>query len=403
MTQSTQAAEADNNTTNKVFEYKLRTNKSFVAAADNILWRCRELYNACLEQRISHYLYTGKSPNWIEQGRQLTELRADDPAHSAIPRRIQGNVIDRIENTYQAFFRRCKSGETPGFPRFKGPDRYNSFEYSVDLRCRHISPLKGDKLRVLGIGTVRVRLSRELPEGAKIKIVRIIRKADGWYTQLVCEVIKPSPLPKTGKTVGVDVGLTTFAALSTGEMIDNPRTLRASEDSLANAGRVVSRRKKNSKRRRKARTLLAKHHLRVSRARKHFHYQVANRLVREFDEIHVEQLNIRGMVKNRHLAKSISDVAWSSFFLITNHKAEWAGRLFIKKIARYTSQDCNLCGHRQKMPLAIRIFTCGNCGNVEHRDTNASLNILQAESACQLKETENVKRRKPSASVTARI
>lgn len=150
----------------------------------------------------------------------------------------------------------------------------------------------------------------------------------------------------------------------------------------------------SGKRRRKARTLLAKHHLRVSRARKHFHYQVANRMVKDFDEIHVEQLNIAGMVQNQNLAKSISDVAWSSFFLIVAFKAEWAGKLFVKKIARYTSQDCNLCGHRQKMPLAVRVYTCGNCGNVEHRDTNASLNILRAEKARQPKKAGNAQKRK---------
>lgn len=384
--------ELKDSTTNKVFEYKLRTNKSFVEAADNVLWACRDLYNACLEQRISWYAYTYKSPNWAEQCRQLTELRADDPRFATITRGIQTDVIDRVEKAYQAFFRRCKSGETPGFPRFKGRDRYNSFEYAVDQR--HAYPLVGDKLKVAGLGSCRVRLSRELPEGAKIKIVRIVRRADGWYAQLVCEVVKPVPLPKTGKVVGVDVGLTTFAALSNGELIDNPRTLRANEDRLASAGRVVSRRKKNGNRRRKARVLLAKHHLRVSRARKHFHYQIANRLVREFDEIHVEQLNIAGMVKNHSLAKSISDVAWGGFFSITQFKAEWAGREFKKKIARFTSQDCNVCGHRQKMPLSIRVYTCGSCGNVENRDTNAGKNILRAEKARQPKEAGNAQKRK---------
>lgn len=392
--------EADNNTTNKVYEFKLRTNKAFVEAADRVLWGCRDLYNAALEQRISLYLYTGSSPNWIAQSRQLTDLRADDPRFASIPRDIQADVLKRLEKAYASFFRRCSAGETPGFPRFKGRDRYNSFEYAVDQR--KLFPLKGDKLTVLGIGTVRVRLSREVPEGAKIKIVRIIRKADGWYAQLVCEVVKPAPLPKTGKTVGVDVGLTTFAALSTGELIDNPRTLKANEDRLAGAGRKVSRRKKFGKRRNKARVLLAKHHLRVSRARKHFHYQVANRLVREFDEIHVEQLNIAGMVKNHSLAKSISDVAWAGFFLIVAFKAEWAGKLFVKKIARYTSMTCSQCGHVQKMPLAIRIFFCESCSHTQNRDTNASVNILRAEKARQPEKAGNAagrKRVKPRSGV----
>lgn len=394
-------ADTNNNTINKVYEFKLRTNKAFIASADNVLWRCRQLYNACLEQRISSYLYTGKSPNWIEQCRQLTELRADDSDHAGVPRDIQTNVVKRVQKAYDAFFRRCKSGQTPGFPRFKGRDRYNSFEYAVDQRKRF--PLSGDKLTIWGIGTVRVRLSRELPGHSKIKVLRVLKRVDGWYAQLVCEVVKPIPLPKTGRAVGVDVGLSTFAALSTGDLIDNPRTLRANEERLASAGKVVSRRKRNGKRRAKARDLLAKHHLRVARARKHFHYQIANRLVREFDEIHVEQLSIAGMVQNHRLAKAIADVAWGNFFLIVANKAAEAGRLFIKKNARYTSQTCSLCDHRQKMPLAIRAFVCGNCGHTQDRDTNASVNILRAEKARQPKKAGNAVGRKPVASRSTRI
>lgn len=359
----------------KVFEYRIRPHRKFVAEADNILWRCRELYNACLEQRISRYVYAGETVSRLEQCRQLTELRAADPVFAGIPRHIQAEVVKRLDRAYSAFFRRVKSGQIPGFPRFKGRERYNSFEYAVDQR--HNCPLQGDKLRIAGVGTVRVRLSRPI-EGA-IKIVRVVRRADGWYAQLVCVMDKPEPLPKTGQVVGVDVGIKTFAALSTGEFIENPRCLKRNEEKLEKASQRLSRRTKGGKRRAKARRLLAKHHLHVQRARKHFHHQTAYRLVQRFDEIHVEDLRIGNMLKNKHLAKAIAGVAWGQFFLITFFKAVWAGRLFVKKIARRTSMTCSDCGHVQKMPLALRIFVCGSCGAVKDRDTNASDNILRAD------------------------
>lgn len=379
----------------KIYEYKLRTNKSFVREAERTLISCQRLYNACLEQRISHYTYARKSVSWIEQSRELTELRAADAGFAQVSRAFQQETLKRLEKAYDGFFKRLKKGEKAGFPRFRAKERYNSFEWPIDQRKQ--GPLRGDKIHVPSVGSCRVRLSRPL-EG-KAKHARILRRADGWYVQLVCELAKPAPLPKTGKKVGVDVGLSSFAALSTGELIENPRTLKRNEEKLAEAARKVARRKKSGQRRRKAVKLLAKQHLRVQRARKHFHFQVANRLVKEFDEIHVEELKIKNMVKNRSLAKAISDVAWGNFFLIAQFKAACAGREFKKKIARYTSQTCSTCGHRQKMPLWLRVFFCEKCEHGENRDTNAGKNILGAEIAPQMKKSENAKWRKRSAAL----
>lgn len=358
--------------TTKVFEFKLRPHKKFIADADIILWRCRQLYNACLEQRVSRYQYANQSISWVEQCRELTELRAADPDFAAIPRDIQTDVVKRLDKAYAAFFRRLKSGEKAGFPRFKGRDRYSSFEYAVDQR--HVFPLNGNKLTVKGIGTVRVRLSRQLPIGAAIKIIRIVKRADGWYAQLVCTVAKPEPLRPTGEMVGIDVGIESFATLSNGEQIENPRILKRASEKLEQAQRVLSRRKKGSKGRKVARVLVAKKHLKVSRTRKHFHYQVANRLVKEFDLIAVEKLNVRGMVKNHNLAQSISDVAWSSFLGILETKAEEARRIVERVDAKYTSQICSSCGRKEKKELSQRWHSCP-CGCELHRDHNAAQNI----------------------------
>ncbi|MBO0858916.1 MAG: transposase [Chloracidobacterium sp.] len=359
------------NTTNKTFEYRIRPNKKFVAACEKALGDSRFVYNCALEQRIRVYNASGKTISFYEQSRQLTEARNELPEIKSILRTIQSDALERLDEAFEAFFRRLKRGEKPGFPRFKGAERYHTFsqKYEKVRPC----PIKGDKLTVPGVGTCRVRLSR--PVEGRCRQLRITRRADGWYVLLVCEIPKPEPLPPTGQTVGVDVGIKSFATLSTGEEIANPRHLKQAATQLAREQRRLSGKVKGSQNRKKARGKVALRHLKVQRARKHFHHEVAAKLVNRFDRIAVEDLNIRGMVKNHCLAKSILDVAWGQFFAITKSKAESAGRTFERVNPRYTSQTCSNCGHIQKMPLAIRVYECEKCGFVCGRDHNAAINL----------------------------
>jgi len=355
----------------KTFEFKLRVNNKFVTACEKTLDSARHVYNAALHQRINWYHHTvSKSIGYYEQSRQLTEAR-ELPEVNACLRSIQQDALERLDQAFKAFFRRSKRGEKPGFPRFRARHRYHTF--SQKLEKVRGCPLKGDKLTVPGVGTCRVRLSREL-EGT-VKQLRITRRADGWFALLVCELPRPAPLPKTGDEVGIDVGLESFATLSTGETIDNPRFLREGERSLKTAQRQVSRRKKGSHRRRKAVRLLQKQHLTVSRKRKNFHFETATPLVREFDVIAVEDLKIKNLIRNPHLAKSICDAGWGSFLNILSHKAESAGREMERVSPAFTSQDCSRCGERVRKSLAVREHVCLVCGLVIHRDHNAALNI----------------------------
>ncbi|MGH9939387.1 MAG: RNA-guided endonuclease InsQ/TnpB family protein, partial [Blastocatellia bacterium] len=351
---------ADSQIITKTFEYRIRPNKKFVAGCERALDDSRFVYNCALEQRIRVYEASGKTISFYEQSRQLTEARHELPEIGSVLRTIQSDALERLDFAFDAFFRRLKNGEKPGFPRFKARDRYHTF--SQKFEKQRACPLKGDKLTVPGVGTCRVRVSRPL-EG-KIKQLRITRRADGWYALLVCDIPRPGALPKTGLSVGVDVGITSFATLSNGEEVENPRHLKQAEDQLTREQRKLARKKKGSQNRKKARQKVALRHLKTHRARKHFHHEEAAKLVNRFDRIAVEDLNIRGMVKNHHLAKAISDVAWGHFFEITKSKAENAGRTFEKVNPRYTSQICSKCGHKQKMPLAIRIYECEQCGLV---------------------------------------
>src|SRR5215475_598081 len=362
------------NTTNKTFEYRIRPNKKFGVACEKALDDSRFVYNCALEQRIRAYNASGKTISFYEQSCQLTEARDELPEIKSALRTIQSDALERLDEAFIAFFKRMKAGHKPGFPRFKSRDRYHTFsqKYEKVRPC----PIKVDKLTVPGVGTCRVRLSR--PIEGQCKQLRITRRVDGWYALLVCETPKPEPMPPTGRTVGVDVGISSFATLSNGEEIENPRHLKSALENLQRQQRRLSRRQKGSKRRAKQRIKVAKAHLKVSRCRKDFHHKVSTDLVRRFDAITVEDLNIRGMVKNRRLARAISDVAWGRFITMTKGKAENAGRTFERVDPRYTSQICSKCGHRQKMPLAIRVYECGKCGFVIGRDHNSAITIDRA-------------------------
>ncbi|HEX5082459.1 MAG TPA: transposase [Blastocatellia bacterium] len=352
----------------KAYKYKLRTNAKFVAGCSATLNLCRELYNAALQERRDAYQINGLSINYHAQAVQLPQIKRAREDVGEVHSQVLQDALRRVKKAFDSFFRRCRNGETPGYPRFKPASRYDSFTYPQSgFR------LEGDKIHLSKIGSCRVRLSRPI-EGT-IKTCTIKREADGWYVIFAVEENQCRFFPKTGNAVGIDVGIENFATLSTGEVVENPEFLRESEGELKTAQRKVCRRKKGSRRRRKAANLLAKKHQKIARQREDFHHKTALNIVREFDAIAVEDLNVRGMVRNHHLAKSISDAGWSQFVLILTSKAESAGREVIKVNPSYTSQDCSGCGHRNKIGLATRIYRCARCGLVIHRDRNGAINV----------------------------
>ena len=352
----------------KAYKYKLKTNAKFVAGCLATLDVCRELYNAALQERRDAYQINGLSINYHAQAVQLPQIKQVREDVGKVHSQVLQDTLRRVDKAFDAFFRRCQNGETPGYPRFKPASRYDSFTYPQSgFR------LEGDKLHLSKIGSCRVRLSRPI-EGT-IKTCTIKRDADGWYVVFAVEGNQCRFFPKTGETVGIDVGIENFATLSTGEVVGNPEFLRESEVTLRTAQRRVSRRKRGSKRRSKAVNLLRKKHQKIRRRRADFHHKTALKIVREFDAIAVEDLNVRGMVKNHRLAKSINDAGWSLFILILTSKAEEAGRVVIKVNPAYTSQDCSQCGHRVRKTLDEREHRCDNCGFVAHRDHNSALAV----------------------------
>jgi putative transposase len=263
-----------------------------------------------------------------------------------------------------------QAGESPGYPRFHGRNRYNSLTYP---QFGNGATLDNGFLVLSKVGRIAVRWSRLL-EGTP-KTVTITREADGWYACFSCTDVPTQPLPATGQETGIDLGLEAFATTSDGTRICHPGWYRQAERRLKTAQRRVSRRKKGSNRRHKAVQLLAKAHLKVKRQRQDFHHKTALCLVQTNDTIYHEDLQTANMLKNHHLAKSIQDAGWSQFLSILSHKAAWAGRRVVAVPPAYTSQTCSGCGVIVHKGLSVRWHSCPDCGTSLHRDHNAARNI----------------------------
>lgn len=337
---------------------------------EHLTWtldRCRELYNAALQERRDAYRMAGKSLNYYDQANQLPAVKEVRPEYTDIHSQVLQDVLHRVDKTFQAFFRRVKSGETPGYPRFKGAGWYDSFTFP-QLGWA----LQNDKLTLSKIGSVKVRLHRAMQ--GKVKTVSVKREGQQWYVCFSVEVADVA-LPHSDKAVGIDLGLATFATFSNGEQIPNPRHLRKSLHKLAVVQQRLSRRKRGSHRRAKAKYAVAATHRRIRNQRADFLHKQSRRLVNEYGTIVFEKLKPSNMVRNHSLALSISDAGWGQFVQYVSFKAESAGRNVVFVDPRYTSQTCSGCGTIQRKELSERWHSC-TCGCELDRDHNAAINTL---------------------------
>lgn len=354
----------------KTFKYRLYPTKAQEARLNATLETCRLWYNACLEERRNAYQERGESVSVYAQLAKVKGLKRENPYASGIHSHVLQVVVQDLNKAFDAFFRRVKAGERPGYPRFKSLDRFDSFgfkEYGNGFK------IDGRKLKLSGIGRISVRWHR--PVDGKIKTVRITRNAGKWYACFSCEVA-PEPLPATGKEVGIDVGINSLITTSDGEKVENPCWYREEQKKLRVLQRRVSRRKKGGRNRRKAVKALQRQHERIKNKRKDYLNKLAHRLIVENDRIALEDLRIRNMVHNRHLSKSILDAGWNYLAQRLVAKAAEAGRTVCFVEPAYTSKTCSACGGIfENLTLADRWVDCA-CGASLDRDHNAALNIL---------------------------
>ena len=363
----------------KTYKYRLYPTRKQTKELNWTLETCRILYNSCLVDRNRHYEETGKGLSRIDQQKILVRDKKNIEYLTSIHSQVLQDVLFRVERAYKAFFRRLKekngtpaggSGAHAGYPRFKNYGRYDSITY----------PQSGfgiddtGKLSLSKIGHIKIKLHRNI--NGIIKTCNIKKEIDKFYVCLSVEYTAiPKPVP--AQQIGIDVGIKSFAALSDGKVIENPKHLIQAEERLVKKQRRLSNKKRGSNNRKKAKISVARFHKKVSNQRKDFQHKVSRKIVDNYGYIAVEELQIKNMVKNHNLAKSINDASWGQFVSFLTYKAEEAGCYIEKVNPHNTSKMCSVCGYvYPHMDLSVRGWTCPECNTAHDRDINASVNIL---------------------------
>ena len=354
----------------RTYKYRVYPTRGQAEALDAQLGEACRLYNGALQERRDAWKQARRSVGYYEQANQLKAIRADGSLDLASFSACQ-DVLRRVDKTFRAFFGRVKAGRKAGFPRFRSRRRYDSLTFpSYGDGCRLQA---NGRLYLQGVGHLKVKLHREI-EG-KIKTVSVKREAGAWYALFSCEV-QPSPLPDAVEAIGIDVGLTTFAVLSDGSEIANPRYARKAQARLRVAQRRVARRKRGGNGRRKAVALLQKAHVHVANQRSDFHHKTARSIVNRFGMVAVEELNVKGLAGSM-LARSVHDAGWGQFLQRLDDKAESAGRQIVRVNPNGTTQRCSGCQSVVPKTLSQRWHACPACGLSLSPDENAAREILR--------------------------
>jgi putative transposase len=311
-----------------------------------------------------------KSTSLYETTALLPIWKREHPELKGVHSQVLQNVQARVDLAFKAFFRRVKVGEKPGYPRFRGYGRYDSFTFpQFGFR------LMDNSLLLSKIGAIKIILHR--PIEGKIKTLTIQRDTLGnWYACFACEV-EAKLLPFNDLAIGIDLGLQSFAKFSNGQTVDNPRFFRRDEKELAKAQRKLSKAEKGTPERTKRRKAVQHIYQRIANRRSDFAHQKSRELVNSFGFMAFEDLHIKNMLQNHRLAKSIWDAAWNQLIMFTTYKAENAGRVVVLVDPRDTSKKCSCCGTLVVKSLDIRVHACPECGLVIDRDQNAAINILR--------------------------
>ena len=358
----------------KTYKFRIYPNRNQETALIFTLNTCRYLYNAALAKRKHegdiNRLYRefdifpwGKL-QWMDYYDQADDLTKNKNEYQKqVYSQILQNVLKRLDRSFKNLFKGA------GYPRFKGRNRYDSFTYPQTG-----FELLDGKLKLSKIGLIKIKQHREI-EGI-IKTCTIKRDVDHWYVSFTVEVDTDIAPVTITSAIGVDVGLKSLITLSTGDQVKPPKHYRKGEDKLRAANKSLHRKKRGTINRNKQRIKVGRIHRKIRNQRKDFSHKVSRILIESHDKIVFEKLQIQNMVKNKHLAKSISDAGWYQLMEMTKFKAEWAGKVVSLVDAHNTTQLCSRCGEMVKKSLAVRVHNCPVCGLILDRDHNAAINIL---------------------------
>jgi putative transposase len=367
----------------RTLEYRLYPHRAQRQQLLTCLIESRVIYNEMVAALKAQYEADGTFPTKYDLTARFKGRGGD-----VVPATTVQTLADRLSKALKRYLQMKDLGLPVGFPRFKTANRWHSIQLRQYQTSRDVwLDADGKYLHVpakLG-RLLKIKLHRPL-EGTPVTAHLVLRADNHWYALMVCETLPQdefgaSHSPQTScahPAIGLDVGLKVFLADSEGAVVENPRHSRRGQKRLAHAQRTVCRRTKGSHRRRKANREAACQHLKISRQRRDFHFKTAKHYAERYSRLCVEDLQITGMVRNHHLAKSIHDASWSAFLDILTDKAERAGHVVVRVPARFTTQKCSGCGEYVQKSLSVRTHICPLCGLVEDRDVNAARNIVRA-------------------------